>query len=403
MLPAISIAASTLSWGQAIAEAPAAAKVNPNAEFYEAKPAKEMQDALAKLINEQAKTVGTEIDAKAIMGALGLNDITSYAMSSEKDGTEWKNLMFLDNGGSDKGIFSLIGAKGAEFSAPNMCPAGSDLVLQFDLDLRTAEDLLIKLMDVSNASEEDALGFQDTMKEIVPDLEITNSELLSKINVRFNLAIDLDDQVKMALPMVGELDKPRMVIRLDGLSWIWDSVGPSLIAESAVPFQKIEKDGIITYNLPTEFKNSLFGYSPLIAIDKAKDHIWIASSPEFLERSMSGTNTLASSIAYKGTMKGLPQKGNMMSYLSKDFADLLIRIIGIAEASGLLENVDEMQQIELDKAIEQLKTVNQGAVSNLSRTNNGLFYAARSTQNFEEMIEETQKAFIEALELMQTP
>ena len=192
MLPAFSLATSASSWAQATADIPAAAKVNLNAEFTEAKPATDLYDKLAAMLTEQAKKGDKDIDAKAILDTLGLGDITSYAMSSEKDGTEWKNLMFLHNGGSDKGIFSLLGNKGAEFSAPSMCPAGSDLVMQMDLDLRSAESLIRSVMKVGKASEEDMQEFEGAMEEEIPEMKMNTSAILSKLNVRVNIAIDFD-------------------------------------------------------------------------------------------------------------------------------------------------------------------------------------------------------------------
>ncbi|MGJ8655333.1 MAG: hypothetical protein ACSHX6_02695 [Akkermansiaceae bacterium] len=392
MLPAISLAASTSSWGQAVADVPAASKININAEFTEAKPANELFDQLAALINEQAKKEGQEVDGKAILNALGLGDITSYAMSSEKVGTEWKNLMFLHNGGSDKGIFSLLGKKDAEFSAPLMSPAGSDLVLQMDLDLRTVEDLIRNVMKAGNAPQEDQQDFEEGMLEKIPDLEMSVSELLRELNVRVNLAIDLDDKVKMALPMVGELDKPRIVARLDGLTWLWDKMGDDFIAESGMPFQKKEEGGVTTYRLPDEMAAQFMGYSPLFAIDKVNNQIWISSSPEFLQRSMSGTDTLAKSPAYKGTMESLPQKGNTMTYMSKDFADLLLRLHGIATANGMIEGLGADEKEAVDTAVKSLKDITVGYVSTLGRTEEGIHLSGRSTENFQEMIAEFKKA-----------
>lgn len=390
MLPAISLATSTPSWAQDVADVPAAAKVNLKAEFTEAKPAKDLLDKLAKLITEEAKKEGEDVDGKAILNVLGLSDINSYAMSSEKDGTEWKNLMFLENGGSDKGIFSLMGKKGADFSAPNMCPTGSDLVFQMDLDLRTVEDLIRNIMKVGNAPKDESQDFEDTMKEEIPELGMTTSALLSQLNVRVNLAIDLDDKVKMALPMVGEMDKPRVVIRLDGLAWMWDKMGDDMIAESGMPFQKKEEGGVSTYSLPPEMAAQFMGYAPILSIDKNKNHIWIASSPEFLKRSTDGDETLANSIAYKGTMKDLPAKGNAMAYMSKDFADLLIKLHGIAKANGMMEGLGE-NNADIDKAVVNLKKINQGAVSTFSRSDDGIHFSSRSTENLEDMIKETEK------------
>jgi len=95
MLPAISFAAGTSAFAQDTATVPAASKVNMKAEFSEAKPAKEMFDQLADLITKFAKEEGEDIDGKAVLNALGLNEVNSYAMSSEKNGNLWDNHLFL--------------------------------------------------------------------------------------------------------------------------------------------------------------------------------------------------------------------------------------------------------------------------------------------------------------------
>lgn len=390
MLPAFSLATSASSWAQATADIPAAAKVNLKAEFTEAKSATDLYDKLAAMITEQAKEENQDIDAKAILDTLGLGDITSYAMSSEKDGTEWKNLMFLHNGGSDKGIFSLLGNKGAEFSAPSMCPAGSDLVMQMDLDLRSAESLIRSVMKVGKASEEDMQEFEGVMKEEIPEMKMNASEILSKLNVRVNIAIDFDDKVKLALPLVGELDKPRVVVRLDGLAWLWDKMGDDMIAESGMPLQKKEEGGVITYSLPAEMAAQFMGYLPVIAIDKTKNQIWISSSPEFLKRSMSGTESLAGSLAYKATMQGLPEKGNAMMYMSKEFADIALKLHEVAKANGMMEGLGENKD-DVSSMIETLKKIKQGNVTTLSRGEDGIHFSSRSTESMENMLEEAEK------------
>jgi len=219
---------------------------------------------------------------------------------------------------------------------------------------------------------------------------MTASALLSKLNVRVNIAIDLDDKVKLALPMVGELDKPRVVVRLDGLAWLWDKMGDDMIAESGMPLQKKEEGGVITYSLPAEMAAQFMGYSPVIAIDKNKNQIWISSSPEFLKRSMDGKETLANSLAYKGTMQGLPATGNAMAYMSKDFADLLLKLHGIAKANGMMEGLGE-NKADVDKMVESLKKINQGNVSTYTRGEDGLHFSSRSTESLESMLEEAEK------------
>ena len=391
MLPAFSIATSTLSWAQALEDVPAAAKINAEAELKEAKPAKEIIDKLAAFITDSAKEEGEDVDGKKILEVLGVTDITSYAMSSQKDGTEWKNLMFLHNGGSDKGIFSLMGAKNAEFSAPGMCPAGSDLVMQMDMDLKTVEELIRSIMKVANATPEELQEFEDGIKEDIPQLGMNVSTMLSKMTVRLNIAIDLDDKVKLALPMVGELDKPHMVIRLDGIAWIWEKMGDKMIAEAGMPLEKKEADGVITYSLPPQMAAQFMGYLPVLTIDKNKDQIWISSSPEFLARCTGGTELLVDSIAYKATSQGLAQKGNAMAYMSKDFADVLLQLHDTAKAGGMMEGIGEAQA-DIDKAVAELKLIQQGSLSTMGRTDDGILISERGVKNYQERMKEFDEA-----------
>jgi hypothetical protein len=89
-------------------------------------------------------------------------------------------------------------------------------------------------------------------------------------------------------------------------------------------------------------------------------------------------------------MQGLPDKGNAMMYMSKDFADLLLKLHGIATANGMMEGLGE-NKADVDKAVATLKKINQGNVSTLSRGEDGLHFSSRSTESLESMLEEAEK------------
>ncbi len=387
MLPAVSFATCMPLVAQDLQNVPAAAKINAAAEMKEAKPAKEMLDKIAAFITEKSKETGENLDGNAIIAAMGLNDATSYAMSSQKDGDEWKNHTFLHNGGSDKGVFAILGKKDAEFSVPSMCPAGTDLAFQMDLDLRTVEELIKSVMKAANVPADEAKEFEDGMKEDIPDLGMTSSEMLGKMNIRVNVAIDLDDKVKIALPMVGEIDKPRMVIRLDGLAWIWEKMGDKMIAQGGMPLVKKEEGGVTTYSLPPEMAAQFMGFLPVLCVDKNKDQIWLATTPEFLELSKSGADPLANSAAFKAASAGLAQKGNAMAYMSKDFADFILQLMNTAKEGGHLEGLGDTQK-ELDKAVAELKLIKTGVFSSMSRTGDGILFTERGAKNYQERMKE---------------
>lgn len=340
--------------------------------------------------NSEDLDLPEDVSADDLFKAIGLDNITNYAQSSTPQGTEWINKVRLNNGGKNKGAMKLLlDTKHKGLSVPSMSPAGTDLALQFSLNLSSLEPLISGVMETA-ATDEDKAEFKAQMAEAAPMMEMTNSELLQKLDVRLNLALDLDPAEQLPTPM-GAFDKPNLVIRLDGAAWAWAKVGAPLIGSTGLPFAKAEANGVTTYSLPAEMAANFLGYSPVISVDSAKDQIWIASSPAFLAKSSSGENTLAQSDAYKKTMAGLPNDGVSMTYMSKDFADFLTKTLDTFKKNGMLEGAGEEANEQIDNALEQLAKVKTGAAQVLSSDENGILISERNVQNIEQQMAETLK------------
>ena len=133
------------------------------------------------------------------------------------------------------------------------------------------------------------------------------------------------------------------------------------------------------------------GYSPVISVDSNTDHIWVASSPDFLTKCSSGKDTLAESAAYKATMAGLPKEGVSMTYLSKDFATFLTQTIGKLKEGGMLENAGEEANAQIDNALKQFAKVKNGTAQVISTDAEGILLSERNVQNIEQQMAETLK------------
>ena len=400
MLPAMSFAASTSAFAQDVATVPAAAHVNMKAEFSEAKPAKEMFDSLTEIINNFAKEEGEEIDAKAVLSALGLDEINSYAMSSEKDGNLWINQMFLHNKGSDNGIFPLLGKKNADFTVPSFTPADADLAFQVELDLKTAEKLISSVLKAANAPADVMEEFNAGMAEEVPTLGMTSSELLAKLDVRLNVVMDLNPAVKLALPLVGQIDTPNLLIRIDGVGWAAAQAADALIAQIGIPFEKKEADGVTTYSLPAQMAAQFLGYSPVISIDTKNDHVSISSTPEFLAKCIEAGDKLSKSADFTAATAGFTQKGNSMTYVSVEFAQFIVKLMEIAQANGLMEHMGEEEKVQLDKSFALLKKIDKDIFTSFARTNDGIKMSERGAQDLKTTIEDAKKQLETVIETL---
>jgi hypothetical protein len=344
--------------------------------------------------NSDKLDLAEELNTREIFQAIGLENITSYAQSSTPQGTEWINKIRLNNGGKNEGAIKLlVDTKHKGLSVPTMSPAGTDLALQLSLNLSHIEPLITGIMG-SAASDEDMDEFKAQMGEPVPMMGMSSSELLQKLDIRLNLAIDLDPNEKLPTP-IGAFDKPHIVGRIDGAAWAWAKVGGQVIGSTGLPFEKVEANGVTTYSLPAEMAANFMGYSPVISVDAAKDQIWVASSPEFLVKSSNGKDSLAESAAYKATMAGLPKDGVSMTYMSKDFATFLIKTLGTLKDGGMMEAAGEEANTQIDNALKQLLKVKTGAAQVISTDAEGILLSDRNVQNIEQQM-------AEAMELLKT-
>lgn len=397
MVPAITVAASTSAFSQAPAvnEIPAASKVNKNAAEFEAGNSEDILKKITEFVDEKAKEEGQEFDTKKVIEALGLDSVTSYAYSSEEQDDEFLNLMYLHDAGANKGIFKLFGKESKELNITKMSPSGTDMAIQLQLDLATLEELILSVMKAGNAPDDTVAEFKENMNELVPALDMTTSEILKKALIDVNLALDLDPNEKLQLPFPGvpAIDKPNLVLRAKKVKWAWPAL-EELLQEDDSPFARSEKGGVVIYKLNDQVKPMAegFGYSPIIVMDTIIDQLWFASSEEFLKIAKSGKHTLAEDPHYIAASKGITNQGSSMSYVSKDFADFLVGIIEDNMPAELLEENAEMQE-----ALKQLKAVKTGLLSIFTRDAEGLLISARSSESFEESMEQAFEQFNQAL------
>lgn len=392
MVPAITLAANTSAFSQATAtKIPAASKVNQEAAEFKADKAAPLLKDLADIIKNVAAADDQDIDADKILSILGLNAITSYAYSSEKQGSEFVNLLYLHDDGARQGIFKTFGEKSVEYTLPTMSPAGTDFGFQAKINLGNLEEMLRALMTEAKAPAEDIEEFEAGMKEIVPTMGINTSALLKKINVNINLALDLDPVEKLPTPF-GEFDKPKLVARIDSIKWAWPALEQQL-QNPKMGLQRVEKDGIIVYNVTDQIKPFLMGYAPLVVMDTKKDQLWFATSQAFLQLAKNSENSLATDKNFLAAMKGLPKTGNMMSYLSKDMAKFMTNLIKSQTEIGTIPNSPEMEQ-----ALQQFQAIQTGMISNYTRDESGSHFSSRSVESIEDSLKELEKVMEEVIQ-----
>lgn len=329
-------------------------------------------EIILKTARKNGEAIPPNLNAKELLGILGLNTLKTSGSSAKELDNAWINHSYLENGGSDKGLFSLIGKANQDFIAPSICPAGTDLALQMQMDLRELAPMLMKLAELSGEKKMTA-----NMEKNIPQLNMTPTALLAKLNITVSLAIDINTDENAQTNPLALISGANAIVRIDGLNWLWNKLGDQIIAQSGVPLEKSEVDGLITYTVPAEMRKDMMGYSPQLIIDNANGHIWISSKPEFFAKCKAGKDSLANSAEFKAAMEHLPTKGNSMMYLSKAMLVTAKSQYDSAAKTNMFGKDFEKGKELIDRLMVDITESDKGWAITLSKDDDGILLASR--------------------------
>ena len=99
-------------------------------------------DQLIKRVGQASPDLHLErINARRILGQLGLDDLLAFGLSSTKDGKVFHNKAFLQQRGQRRGLLLLTGAEPRDLESIRQAPGDADLVFETDLKLKSLFDV----------------------------------------------------------------------------------------------------------------------------------------------------------------------------------------------------------------------------------------------------------------------
>jgi len=275
---------------------------------------------IANLVNDWAKTqvangskkLPESFDAEKMLKEMGLDQVVAYGRSAKHEGDHWVSKMYVQTGGSDKGLLSLLGGKNQPFAVTQFAPSGSDFAMEMNMDLRQVSSMMKLMNDLPKCKRTERM--MEGMSKKLPS-GITGEELMNKLNMKVSVVAKLDDEKREVCPKFEEYTFPKIhsCVRLEGANLIWDQIKPM-----AGFMMKMEEQADGTM-LMTPHKMPKKGWmkdkKPVILVDTAKNQIWMASSSEFLAECRGNGAKLAADEQFKAITGGAAN-GNMLAYIS---------------------------------------------------------------------------------------
>ena len=306
------------------------------------------------------------LDAKALVSDLGLTGIRAMGLSSYKYGELHRNKYYLHAPGGRTGLLKLAGGKAAPFAAASLAPAGSDLVIEQDIDLKSGFELLQGLVRKIGGPDA-ALEFSRGTSRPVGEIDLTVAGIFAHLDTKVTLVGRLHPDRLLPLPEKVPFKVPGfdLLISLDRVGPVFEKLVESIPAEQRQQMLSMG-DGYqqLAIPVPPEIAEII---TPVVRHFTDSGRVILASSPAFLDEAVGGETSLWDDAAFKTAITGLPEEGNGISYLSPRFGEQYLKfykhMLGTMQKEGAIPlgaaemMVGLVQQLGLSAEFGQARVV----------------------------------------------
>ncbi len=249
-----------------------------------------------------------------MVGALGLDGVEAFGSSTKTAGGRTVVRGFTKTG-SRRGLLTLIGTEARPFSSAASAPAGSDWVLELELDLRAMRPIGDAFVEAMGKPEiED--GWEQLLGQAAEPLPMDVGTLMSELHTRLVVVMRLDPEATLEIPDAPvEVPAFEAAVRLEDVAWLVEGLA------GEIPEDAIEKgDGFWKMALPPLPPDAPF-MQPVLHFDTVSGHLTAATSAAFLDEVLAGTGGLWAEPGFQAATAPLPKEGNFFTYVSPRFGE----------------------------------------------------------------------------------
>ena len=274
------------------------------------------------------------VDIPQVLQISGLDAVHALGISSKRIDDGFRNKAYIYAPNTRQGLLKLFGDESKPFDVVKMAPAGTDVAIEQDLNLKVAYEVAEELMGMLNGDQGKAM-LQAMVKRPAGPFPFTLEKILADLDTQVTLILDADPSWKVQLPgpKVTEIPQINCGLVIDGLGWVVDEMATTLEKElkgKSAPVAIIRGTDWAGFQLeeaPQARKRdkmwiallaSLGGSKPVLLHHKPSGKLVVASGRDFATKMFQEKPNLASDLIYQRTMAGLPNEGTSMAYVSPE-------------------------------------------------------------------------------------
>lgn len=309
-----------------------------------------------------------DMDFTAVLKDFGLDEMVAYGRSAKFADDHWVSKMYIQNNGSKKGVFSMMGAENTTYQAINFAPSGTDLVMEWSVDTR---QLMASMKSMPKCERMDKW-----MSRKMTDGS-TMEDMLNQFTMKMSLAVKLDDKIREVCPVYPEYTFPKLhgCMRMEGANLMWKQVGP--MAGFMLKMEK-QEDGTLLMTPHKQKKNM----NVVMLLDAKNDLLWAATSPEFLIECRNDGAKLAADADFKA-ISGGSTTGNVIAYISRQAC---LEIRQVKETKFKKKEKKYLSDDMMKKIMDHLTESKNGYYAEMRKGDKGINFVLKAPCPVKEII-----------------
>ncbi len=308
------------------------------------------------------------MDFITLLKDFGMDELVAYGRSAKFEGDHWVSKMYLQNNGSKKGVFSMMGENSSPYEVIHFAPSGSDLVMEWSIDTRQLKQSMKSLPRCER--------IEKMMSRKMPPGGIME-DMLNAFTMKMSIAVKLDDEKREVCPVYPEYTFPKLhgCMKMQGANQIWKQV------EGMTGFfMKTEKqaDGTLLLTPYKQKKNM----NAVMLMDTKNDLLWAATSPEFLAECRGEGKKLAADAEFMA-ISGGSNAGNALGYISRQAC---LEIRQVKEAKLKKKDKKYLSDEMMKKIMDHLTESKNGYFAEMRKGEKGIHFTLKAPCPVKEII-----------------
>ena len=163
-----------------------------------------------------------QVDVPALLKVSGLDAISAAGASSVRIQDGFRNKIYLHVPEGPKAFLRIMGSQSKPFEVLKLAPAGCDLVVEQDLNLKVVYEAVLEAAGIMMGEEGKAMVQGAVKQPLPPPLTFTAEKVLADLDTQITVILDADPDKMVDLPDAEGIQIPQLsgAVMIEGLGWI---------------------------------------------------------------------------------------------------------------------------------------------------------------------------------------